>query len=182
MDERSKPQHLGFKIVTVENVLETDPVIASMVVMNHTTGEVREQGPQDWIPLIMGVALDDQVPQEVRRSFAFAQGAMCYAHWYYPLLTLISHDLLRVADFATVEACRQRGIKAKTFKERIAALTVAGGIALTDEPVWTNIRSHRNHATHPTAQSIYSLGMAYKILTVVQTLINRIQWAASPSA
>lgn len=27
-------------------------------------------------------------------------GRRCYGHWYYPLLTLISHyDLLRVADF-----------------------------------------------------------------------------------
>jgi hypothetical protein len=108
--------------------------------------------------------------------FTFTQGAMSYGHWYYPLLTLISHDLLRVADYATVEACRERRISARTFEKRIAALLDAGAIPPGDSRMWTNIREARNRATHPASQNIYGFSMAFDVLKVVSALIGRIDW------
>ncbi len=101
--------------MTADNVLDTDPVVATMVTLNKSTGEVRPQAPEDWVRLVMGIGLDAKVQLEVRKMFTFTQGAMSYGHWYYPLRTLIAHDLLRVADYATVESCRERRIPARTF-------------------------------------------------------------------
>ena len=139
----------------------------------------RFQPPIDCVPLVMGVALDEKVPLEVRRTFVFAQGALCYGHWYYPLLTLISHDLLRIADFAMVAACRERQIGARTFEKRIAALITAGAISAQDEQMWTELRKERDRATHPASQSIYGFSMAFDVLKVVRELINRIDWLPS---
>lgn len=174
-EERS-PAHLGFKIVTSDNVLQTDPVVATMVTLNKLTGEVHSQAPEDWLRLVTGIVLDEKVPLEVRKMFTFAQGGMCYGHWYYPLLTLIAHDLLRVADFATVEACRERHIAARTFEKRIVALVAAETIPAPDEQLWTAIRHARNRATHPASQSIYGFSMAFDMLRVICGLINRIVW------
>jgi hypothetical protein len=95
------------------------------------------------------------------------------------MLTLASHDLLRIADFATVEACRERAIKAKTFNDRIAALVAAKVILAGDERMWTVIRQARNHATHPASQSIYGFSMAYDVLKAVRNLINLMDWLES---
>ncbi len=177
MSDADPGPSLGFKIVTLENVLEVDPVVADFVTLNHTTGEVRPQAPEDWVRLVMSITLNAAVPHEVRKMFTFAQGAMCYAHWYYPLLTLISHDLLRVADFATVQACRARGISGKTMEKRIAALVADGAIGSTDERLWHQIRGARNRTTHPPTQDIYGFSMAFDILRTVRDLIDRVAWS-----
>lgn len=176
MSEPLPDATFGFKIVTLENVLEVDPVVADHVTLNRATGEARLQAPEDWVPLVMGVTLDAKVPHEVRKMFVFVQGAMCYAHWYYPLLTLISHDLLRVADFATVEACRERGLGSTTMEKRIAALVAHGAVTPEDERVWTIVRKARNRATHPPTQDIYGFSMAFDILRAIRNLIDRIAW------
>lgn len=179
MPHASPGPGFGFKIVTLRNVLEVDPVVADHVTLNHATGAVRAQAPEDWVPLVMGITLDSAVPHEVRKMFTFAQGAMCYAHWYYPLLTLISHDLLRVADFATVEACRERGLVSKTMHKRIAALVAHGAIAPRDERLWSSIRDARNRTTHPPTQSIYGFGLAFDILRTIRDLIESVAWLAT---
>jgi hypothetical protein len=172
--------HLGFKNVTVENVLGVDPVVAMMYALNHATDEARPQEPSDWITVVVRVELSHSVPHEVRRVFTFAKGAMCYAHWYYPMLTLGAHELLRVTDFAAAEACRLHGIKAKTFKDRIAELAAAGVISAADESMWTTIRNARNRATHPAAQDVYGFSHAYQILKIVHAVINRLVWPSNP--
>lgn len=176
MSEPFPDPTFGFKIVTLENVLEVDPVVADHVTLNRATGEARPQAKEDWVPLVMSVTLDTAVPHEVRKMFIFAQGAMCYAHWYYPLLTLVSHDLLRVADFATVEACRERALRGRTMQKRITALVADGAVAPADERLWTVIREARNRTTHPPTQYIYGFGMAFDILRTIRDLIDRIAW------
>jgi hypothetical protein len=91
------------------------------------------------------------VPHEVQRMFSFVQGAFCYAHWYYPMVTLGMHDTLRIADFATNQACKQRLLphaeKASFFK-RIETLVKVGATDQADEELWHKIRKRRNRVTH----------------------------------
>jgi hypothetical protein len=173
-DMETRP-HLGFKAVTSENVLEVDPVVATMATMDHRTGIVRPQTPDDWVPFVVAVELSANVPHEVRRAFTLAQHAMCYAHWYYPMLTLGADDLLRVADFAAAEAAREHGIRARTFEQRIGRLVSAGVIPHEDEPLWTALRAARNSATHPAFQHIYGFSHALHILNAVREVIDRIK-------
>lgn len=179
--------HFGFKTVTMENILETDPVVATMVRMNHETGEVREQDYGDWVRIVTGFDLDARVPIEVRKAFMFSRGALCYAHWYYPALTLGMNDMLRVADFSASEACKEREInlpvlskrgkiRYSTFAENIAALAEARIIASSDVRLWNLIRDARNHATHPAAQNIFGFPHARDTLKYVRDLINRLDW------
>jgi aminoglycoside 6'-N-acetyltransferase len=179
MSDRETKQdgfHLGFKRVTLENALVTDPVVTMMATRIKSTGEFRAQEPGDWIPLIMSVGLRARVHNEVRRMFVFAQGAMCYVHWYYPALTLGIDDMLRIADFAVVQACKQRSIRKKTFEKRIDALCALNAIATADEPIWDTIRNARNRATHPSAQNVYGFAQAYDMVKFIAGAIDRIDW------
>jgi hypothetical protein len=179
--------HLGFKTVTINNILETDPVVATMVSLNHETGEVKAQEYGDWVRMVTTIELDARVPLEVRKAFMFSRGAVCYAHWYYPALTLGMNDMLRVADFAASEACKEHQInlpvptkKGKlrypTFAENIDALAKVGVIRDDDVRIWKVIREARNHATHPAAQNIFGFPHAYETLKLVRDIINRLDW------
>lgn len=173
---------LGFKIVTVENILETDPVVSAMVVFNLKSGESRPHQYDDWVRDVMAVELSSRVPFEVRRMFAFSQGALCYAHWYYPALTLGILDMLRVAEFAIAEACRERDInqptgkKFLTFSDNIRELVKANILEQDDNHIWNTMREHRNRTIHPAAQFIYGFNQAYETLKTTSQIIERIKW------
>jgi hypothetical protein len=179
--------HLGFKLVTIHNILDTDPVVATMVTFDHQTGEVREQEYGDWVRLVNEVELDARVPREVRKAFTFSRGALCYAHWYYPALTLGMNDMLRIADFAVAEACKERGVNQPTrmkngkvryftFSQNIETLAKDAAIPTVDVRMWKIIRDARNRATHPAAQNIFGFPHAYDTLKLVRDLINQIAW------
>ncbi|HTW85401.1 MAG TPA: hypothetical protein VMD91_15130 [Candidatus Sulfotelmatobacter sp.] len=174
--------HFGFKAVTLDNVLTVDPIVATMVKRERSTGDIYHQEPEDWVPVVLAIELDARVPWEIRRMFAFSRGAMCYAGWYYPALTLGAHDMLRIADSAAAAACRERGINQPigkrffTFEQNIKALSEAGIIEPSDVRLWNIIRDQRNRTTHPAAQHIYDFAFAYDVLKIVRDLINRLDW------
>jgi hypothetical protein len=182
--------HLGFKTVTIENILETDPIVATLVTLNHKTGEVREQEYCDWVRIVNEIELDARVPREVRKAYTFSRGALCYAHWYYPALTLGMNDMLRIADFAAAQSCKERNINQPilmkngkfryfTFTQNLDTLAKDGIIPTGDVRMWRIIRDARNRATHPAAQNIFGFAYAYDTLKVVRDLINRIEWLPS---
>ena len=148
---RESEPHFGFKLVNTDNILDTDPVVRTMGTLNHQTGEEKEQEYGDWVRLVNDIELDARVPREVRRAFMFSRGALCYAHWYYPALTLGMNDMLRIADFAVAESCKERGINQptrkkngkmmySTFSANIKTLVQAGVIKANDERMWNVIR------------------------------------------
>lgn len=171
--------HLGFKRVTAQNVQETDPLVADMWTRNNITGEARPQEPNDWISVITGIELRRVVPSEVHRMFTLVQGAFCYAHWYYPMVTICLNEMLRIADVATDKACKQRGLphgEDSSFAQRIDQLASRKVIDQTAKPIWHQLRKQRNRATHPSSQSIYGFSHAFDTVKHVKELIDNIHW------
>src|ERR1700686_493041 len=168
-------EKLGFKTVTARNLLEPDPISASHHM--RTVDGFRQMLPEDWVDPITGVTLPDSVPFEVRRAFQMARDAMCYGYWFYPLVTLMAQQLLRVADFATDVACLTHSIKSpRNFKARVDELIAVGIIPQAHEGLWEGIRRMRNHSTHPNFQQIWGPGMAIPIAQRVADAIAGIRW------
>lgn len=64
----------GFKIITVENWLDPDPLSGSIVRMDIRDGSVYPVDGRDWIRYVNGVPLSLFVPQEVRDAFGLFGG------------------------------------------------------------------------------------------------------------
>jgi hypothetical protein len=65
----------------------------------------------NYATMLTAINLSSKAPLEVRRAFLFTRNAMCYGYWYYPLFTIATDQLLRIADFAATEAAQQYDIK-----------------------------------------------------------------------
>jgi hypothetical protein len=177
-----RPSKLGFKLISPENIFEPDPIMSAIVVMDMRTGECRPITPHDYISRITAIAPSEKTPMEVQRAFFLTRNAMCYGYWYYPMFTLGTEQILRVADFATAEAAKQynisppKALKRMSFAERIEALVSAGAIPQEQKSLWDGLREFRNHVTHPSSQSIFAPSDAMSILSEVKTAIDGITW------
>jgi hypothetical protein len=168
-------QQYGFKMVTLENLLDPDPVM-KLFWQRSPDGNFSQMGPKDWAAPILSFDLSDLVPRVVREAFYFTRNAMCYAYWYYPLLTIGCQQILRVADFATEIAATENGLKpARSFARRIEQLLKAGIIPQA-EGRWEGIRRLRNSATHPEFQQNWGGGMSIEMIQTTAALINGLKW------
>jgi hypothetical protein len=168
-----------FKHTTVENWLDTDPIVATMVNRDHRDGSLTPSAGTDWIQLINErVCLEDDVPEDVRDAFWFAVGAIGYAHFYYPLFTLVSQQVLRVADYALEQFCVQNNsvIKRETFFARLERLRGADLLSEQQYHRWTGIRNLRNSATHPKFQENWGLAMSLELIIVTGEAIASLAW------
>lgn len=167
----------GFKSVDATNISNPDPVSATLYTL--TPDGARPMISADWVKPIIAITLPEAIPFEVRRAFVCARDAMCYAYWYYPLLTLMAQQLLRVGDFATDVACRHHAIAPiRSFGRRVAKLLEVGVIPSGDATLWEGILHMRNHSTHPSFQEIWGPGMAIPIAQRVADGIGGMSWNA----
>ena len=163
---------LGFKLTTVENWLEPDPLMAALVNHNHSTGLVRPTQGTDWIAYVARTPLDEHVPFEVWAAFNFAAGAIGYAYFYYPLLTVVSQQALRVADFAVDQLFEAMGkTKVNSLARRLKILRVEGLISEGEFHRWDGIRRLRNKATHPAWQENWGHAMSLQLIETVSLAI-----------
>jgi hypothetical protein len=165
-----------FKEVTPRNWAERDPINENFV-MPDKRGWRRMTG-DDWAGLFLGVELVAHAPEPVRNLFLVARNTLPYGHFFYPLYTLGSEQLYRVADAAALHRYRDLGgPKTKhgrdpTFGGRIRWLREHGVITEDHVPQWEGSRELRNHASHPDMQSIFTPGNAYTMLHAVAECVN----------
>lgn len=90
MSEEQRPEcQYRFKEITTENWLKLDPIMVTA--FSGLTGAER-------VYELMAVKLHEDVPFEVRRLFAVAQGIACYGYLFYPIYALASEQMTRVAE------------------------------------------------------------------------------------
>jgi hypothetical protein len=167
--------HYGFKMVDEMNLLAPDPLMGSMATRENDV--VRPMIPNDLLQPILAVTLEERVPFEVRRAFFFARNAMCYGYWYYPLITLGSQQLLRVADYATEVAGSVNGLTPhRNFRPRIDQLVAAGVIDSANRGTWELICRFRNKATHPEWQQIWGIPQTLNVVRAVANEITAMRW------
>jgi hypothetical protein len=170
----------GFKLTTVGNWLEPDPLMAALVNLNHSTGAVTPTQGTDWIAYVARTPLDEHVPFEVWAAFNFAAGAIGYAHFYYPLLTIVSQQVLRVADYAVDRLFEALGkTKVNSLARRLEILQLEVLISEGEFHRWDGIRRLRNKATHPAWQENWGHAMSLQLIETVSLAISALPWSKS---
>lgn len=163
----------GFKEIDSDNWLEPDPIMKGFVRFDPVSGSIHMEGP-DWVNALLEPGLSETVPDDVQALFEVARGAMVYGFFFYPLYTLSSEQLYRVAETAVKQKCIQlretEGIR--SFARRIKWLHAVGVIPDSDLIRWEAIRNLRNVASHPDKQSIITPGNAIGTLERLSELIN----------
>ena len=158
---------MGFRRLTPENWLQDDPIIEMFGWSAFA---------EDWIAEIMKPELSDAVPHELHKLFEVARAAMCYGFKFYPLYTLATEQLLRVAEAAVTERCAQLNAPAgvSTFNTRIDFLGTKLSPAIFDGARWHSLRRLRNEASHPERQNILPPGMAIPAVEGLALLMNQL--------
>ena len=155
------------KRVTAANWLETDsaggPAVSGI----------------EWIASVdHAVRFGTDVPADVREAFWLAIGAIGYAQFYSPILTLVAQQILRVADFGLDQFCIQKKsvVDREPFFARLKRLRAADLIGPQQYNRWDGLRSLRNAATHPRFVEQLSSAMALELIKTVAAAINALPW------
>lgn len=124
------------------------------------------------------IAFGADVLPDVQEAFWLAAGAIGYAQFYSPILTLVSQQILRVADFALDQFCIQKkSVKDREpFFARLKRLRSADLIGPQQYNRWDGLRSLRNAATHPRFVEQLSQAMALELIRTVAEAINALPW------
>ncbi len=163
---------LRFKHVDESNWLERDPTLQIFARMN-SSGELVPTSGEDLLRDILTPRLRPAVPEQVCALLEVARGAMVYGYFFYPLYTLASDQLFRVADAAVCERCRQLGgPKRLGFQSRLKWLRDQGVLSDEEFDHWDFVRFMRNCASHPREQAIWMPGDTVGFLARVVDLMN----------
>jgi hypothetical protein len=171
------------KTLNASNWREPDPTIEFFCRLD-AEGRPRAIAPEEWIADILKPDLEPAVPEDVRALFEVARGAMVYGYLFYPLYTLAGEQLLRVTEAAATHRCRQLGApsRIKRFEAKVDWLVEHRALPEADYSAWNATRQMRNHASHPTAQSIYPPAFAIRGIESTAQLINRLFSATESQA
>lgn len=165
---------LGFKNLTIENWLQPDDVVLLFKRLSPSDKAVHDISGEEWTTELLVPKLIPEVPQEIRKLFEVARGAMIYGFFFYPLYALGVEQLARIAEAALTFKCQQ--IKApnsiSSFKEKIGFLCEKKIITEAEKESWDGMRKFRNESSHPKDQNILPPGMAIKILFDIARRIN----------
>ncbi|HTV38344.1 MAG TPA: hypothetical protein VMF12_18085 [Xanthobacteraceae bacterium] len=161
----------GFKRLTLQNWQTPDPV------WRHFAHPPFLDPADAWVQDILKNELAESVPIAVRRLFEVARGTLVYGFFFYPLLTVGTEQIFRVADAATTIKCKSMTApraKTKPFETRLEWLRDNNAFAESEYPRWDALREMRNTASHPCDQHILSPTPALQMLEATAELINRL--------
>lgn len=165
---------LGIKILTTENWLQPDPTSTIFAQISSSDGSVSSMSGDDWVKLFLKPSLVDSVPEEVRKLFEVARGALAYGYFFYPLYTLAGEQLFRVVECAISAKCQLLGApkRIKNFQDKIKFLSNKNIISNQDVVWWDAVRNLRNITSHPQQQNILPPGAIATTLYRIAEQIN----------
>ena len=163
---------LGFKEINPSNWLERDEVLKGFVKI--TPSGSQSLTAHDYLNHILKPILSESVPEDVRRLFEVARGAMVYGYFFYPLYTLAAEQLFRVTETAITHKCKLSGTpkSEKFFKQKLKYLLDNGVISNSEYAQWDSVRNLRNITSHPKHQLIFTPGDAIGILENICKQVN----------
>lgn len=162
----------GFKRLTADNWLVPDRAWTSVVHGVSCDGEVHMMTANQWMQSVLAFNLLERTPVEVRKLFEVARGCMVYGYFFYPMLTLGSEQLYRVAEAALDYKCQEMGRHKprESFAGKIKWLESES--VLSDKERWDAIRHLRNEASHAKRQTVLAPGMVLGLLGSITAGIN----------
>ena len=142
-----------------------------------------QYSPKVWIEKISEPTLLPAINREVHSLFEVARSCIIYGYLCYPLLTLGTEQVHRVAETAVRVRAKEVGWKPgeQTYGERsdlpnfriaIQHLQKMEVIPLDASRWWEIAVWLRNHASHPTMQTIHLPSTAISTLNDVASRIN----------
>lgn len=175
--------HHGFKRITRKNWQSPDlPRLFTLMTEDA------------WVSQVLKPKLSLEVPEEVHILFEVARGSLVYGWYFYPLITLASEQLFRVAETSVKMRCdlskipttstdRKGSKRATNFATNIEALIKQGIIAPSDVIRWQAARKLRNLTSHPKFQRLIMPPGALRSLNRTAEAINRLyaQQKTTPS-
>lgn len=167
--------NLGIKIITHENWMSPDPLMKNLVILENDKISIMSAG--DWAISILKPKLSETVPLEIHKLFEVARASMLYGYFFYPLFTLASEQLFRVAEAAISEKCKQitaDKIGKNTFKDKVGRLNKDKLFSDEEYTKWNSLRNLRNIASHPNEQKILPPGIALEFIFNISELINNL--------
>jgi Domain of unknown function (DUF4145) len=165
-----------FRKLTPQNWTERDPT-NEIFAMRGSLG-MRLMSGNDWADLFLGIEISASVAKDVRHLFEVARNTLLYGHFFYPLYTVGSEQLYRVADASALHRYRDLGgPKTKkghdaTFAARIQWLREHGAIADEHADLWQRLREGRNDASHPKMQPLVTPGNALGVIHNVAECVS----------
>ncbi len=160
--------HYGFKKLTIENILKPD-----------TLGIQCNINQNEWLLYASNFfepQLSASVPAETRALLEVARGTMVYGLFFYPLYSMGTEQLFRVAENALRQKCTALGIQFKDrkmyFIDMLNRLTKRTVISKDRRQVWECFRQLRNMYSHPDNQTIITPALAVKTLKTITEQIN----------
>ncbi len=165
--------NLGIKVITHENWMNPDPLMKNLTMFQDN--KISIMSAEDWVISILKPKLLETVPLEICKLFEVARGSMLYGYFFYPLFTLASEQLFRVAEAAISEKCKQitaDKMGKKTFKDKVDRLNKDKLFSDEEYTKWSSLRNLRNMASHPNEQTILPPGIAFEFIVNISELIN----------
>lgn len=164
---------LGFKKLTVANWLEGDTVLTLFVSLSPD-GSISSISRDEWARRILEPQINGSVPFEIRRLFEVARGTMMYGYLFYPIFTLASEQLYRVAESAVSMKCAAMGAPKgrRNFEGKINWLAEHSVIEKSEKQKWHAIRGLRNLSSHPEQQTISTPIHAVDMLNSIAHKVN----------
>ncbi len=163
----------GFKKLTPANWLQPDTP-STIWTRREPDGTMHPVEGDDWVRSILKPQLTETVPDEVQRLFEVARSALAYGYFFYPLYTLGTDQLHRVAEAAVTHKCRAIGApsKIRTFEKKVQYLMDLHFIPKSEETRWNGIRGSRNESSHADHQSIMPPTVAIRTVKIIADQIN----------
>ncbi len=161
-------QHYGFKRLTIDNILQPD-----------TLGIQCDIKKEQWMSCaydFLKPQLSETVPDGTKALFEVARGTMVYGLFFFPLYSMGTEQLFRVAENALRQKCIALGMQFKDgkmyFGDMLGRLTKKSVISKDRRQVWECFRQLRNIYSHPGNQTIITPALAEKTLKTITEQIN----------
>lgn len=122
--------NLVFKEITIHNWLQPDEVLSYFKKI-RPNGTIEPVTGEDYLQSALAPKLLPVVPEDIHGLFEVARGAIVYGYFFYPLYTLATEQLFRVAEAALTHKCKQLSVSKsmRPFNVRIKLLVERGIIS-----------------------------------------------------
>lgn len=164
-----------FRLLTVENWREPDPLMASFFTAQPDAQSASRMSGDDWAVLILSPILSASAPDELRRVYEAARGALLYGWCFYPLYALGTAQLTRTVETAVTLRSKGEGAPDRLdFNGRIKHLESIGSISSSLAQGLHLIRKLRNEMTHAKDQDILPPAVAVMMLKRITEAVNQL--------
>lgn len=167
-------ENLGFEKISFETWVQPDKLNEVFVRYSENFDEKHIITDHERLEQILEPQLTDFVPIEVHKLFEVARGAIAYGYYFYPLYTLGTEQLFRVAETAVAIKCKE--LKApnfiNNFYKGIDYLVKEGEISEENQENWHLNRELRNSTSHPKDQMIILPNNSIMFLNHIANIIN----------